>query len=107
MRCAGCGEEAQMTGAGREGCGIAMNYYPITRQVACPECYQICGWCSWYVKHMRTTGCGCPPAPGATHKRVACEFAESKKGTACSTCDGSGRVSERVELVGKDAASLL
>lgn len=75
-------------------------YFPTTREERCPECYSSCGWCSWYVKEMRKTGCACPPSPASryTRTRKKCDFAEAQKNTVCKTCDGSGRIKVRVEL---------
>ena len=54
----------------------------------CPECYQECGWCSWYVMNAREAGCGCRSPRG----KPGCEKAEALRGTKCGTCDGSGIV---------------
>ncbi len=64
-----------------------------TRIVQCPECHELCGWCSWYRKNARECGCGCPPGPGKRNKpRHRCDWGEQAKGVPCSMCDGSGRV---------------
>lgn len=63
-----------------------------TKRAPCPECHQECGWCSWYRKNARLSGCG---ASG----RKRCEEGEAQRGKKCSTCDGSGFVTMRIEIV--------
>jgi hypothetical protein len=65
-----------------------------TRTVNCPECHASCGWCSWYAKNARDAGCGCPRSPRG--RIVKCQWGELLKGTACSLCGGSGRVSASI-----------
>jgi len=64
----------------------------------CPECYAECVWCSWYRMNARETGCGCRDRKG---KRLRCEKGEAERGKSCSTCDGSGWVQVKTEIVGK------
>lgn len=65
----------------------------------CPECHEVCEWCSWYRKNARAHGCGCPPPPRSGGRRKPCEQAEALKGTQCGTCDGSGKVMVRREYL--------
>lgn len=58
----------------------------------CPECHEQCGWCSWYRMNARHSGCG-------SMGRVKCEKGEAERGKACGTCDGSGWVEVRAEIV--------
>lgn len=62
----------------------------------CPECHEVCGWCSWYRHQARESGCGCPPYGRKRHK---CEKAEALKATTCGTCDGSQMVEVRREIL--------
>lgn len=64
-----------------------------TRIVDCPECHELCGWCSWYRKNAREIGCGLRVPSGISkrsHRR--CDWGEQAKGVPCGTCDGSGMV---------------
>lgn len=72
--------------------------YPrVTERVEdCPECHEVCGWCSWYRKAAREIGCG-SQAPGRVRNK--CEKAEALKGTDCGTCDGSGKIRVRREIL--------
>lgn len=63
-----------------------------TKKVQCPECYALCGWCSWYRMNARVAGCG-------VGGRKKCEDGEAERGKTCSTCDGSGYVMVRMEIV--------
>lgn len=63
-----------------------------TKIVPCPECYAMCGWCSWYRHLARKHGCGAGP-------KGKCKEAEAERGKTCSTCDGSGYVMVRMEIV--------
>lgn len=51
----------------------------------CPECYQECGWCSWYRMNARASGCG-------LRDGQKCKEGQAAKGVACSTCNGSGYI---------------
>jgi hypothetical protein len=66
---------------------------PVTRVVDCPECHQLCGWCSWYRKNAREVGCGLRvnAGSGLPRTKTRCSWGEEAKGVACSTCDGSGK----------------
>src|SRR3546814_17172848 len=66
-----------------------------TREEPCPECHQLCGWCSWYRHKARASGCGCPQHG---RRRYRCTKAEAVKGTECNTCDGSRKVMVRREI---------
>lgn len=71
---------------------------PITMR--CPECYQECGWCSWYAMNARESGCGCKHGPDGK-RRPGCTKAEALKGTKCGTCDGSGAVLADIRTNGR------
>lgn len=67
----------------------------IDRIVACPDCHRECGWCSWYAKNARLSGCGVS-SPSGRRPRKKCEW-EAMKGTTCSMCGGV----EKVRLIGE------
>ena len=56
----------------------------------CPECFQECGWCSWYRMNARGSGCG------SQHRKTRCKEGQAAKGVPCSTCDGSGYITVTV-----------
>jgi len=64
--------------------------------IPCPECYQRCYWCGWHRMNACKIGCGGTKPDG---KPLKCEKGEALKGTQCGTCDGSGKVTERRELI--------
>lgn len=84
---------------------VTLSANEIDRIVSCPDCYRLCGWCSWYAKNAREVGCGLRVPSGSggprrgrrTRGRKACEWGEQLKGTVCTTCGGA----EKVRLVGK------
>ena len=67
--------------------------YDGIKRLRCPECYQECGWCSWFMANARAGGCG------VSGKRKKCKWGEDAKGKPCGTCDGSGFVNVRMEIV--------
>jgi hypothetical protein len=66
---------------------------PVTKTVPCPECHELCGWCSWYRKNAREVGCGLrvPSGMGRPSKH-RCDWGERAKGVPCGTCSGNGVV---------------
>jgi hypothetical protein len=68
----------------------------VVRSEDCPECHQLCGWCSWYRWLARERGCGSQPYGRRQHR---CEKATALKGTKCGTCDGSRKVLVRREIL--------
>lgn len=66
------------------------------RTEPCPECYAECGWCSAYRMNCREVGCMSQPYGRRKHK---CAKGEAVKGERCGTCDGSGRIAVRREIL--------
>lgn len=64
------------------------------REELCPECYAECGWCSGNTLMMREIGCAT-----LFPKNGKCEMGQKLKGTTCSTCDSSGKVKVRREIL--------
>ncbi len=64
------------------------------RTEACPECWQQCGWCSANRLMCRSVGCAT-----MFPKKGKCEKGEQEKGKRCGTCDGSGKVKVRREII--------
>lgn len=64
------------------------------RTEPCPECWQQCGWCSANRIMCRSVGCAT-----IFPKKGKCEKGEAEKGKKCGTCDGSGRVKVRREII--------
>jgi aerobic-type carbon monoxide dehydrogenase small subunit (CoxS/CutS family) len=60
----------------------------------CPECNSQCGWCSGNAIMMRAVGCAT-----IFPRQGKCEMGEKLKGTTCQTCDGSGKVQVRREIL--------
>lgn len=68
-----------------------------TQTIDCPECYESCGWCSWWRYVARDVGCGLRVPNGFSRTHERCEKYEALKGTKCGTCDGSGKLKVNVE----------
>ena len=60
----------------------------------CPECSQECGWCSANRLMCRSVGCAT-----IFPKKGKCEKGEQEKGRQCGTCDGSGKVKVKREII--------
>ncbi len=79
---------------------VAREYPTVSvRTELCPECHEECGWCSAHRMNCREVGCMVNRGPGAGQKRTGCEKGEAEKGKQCGTCDGSGRVQVRREIL--------
>lgn len=70
-----------------------MSIYDGVKRLRCPECHEECGWCSWYRMNARDAGCG------VGGKRKKCTWGEDAEGKPCGTCDGSGFVNVRMEIL--------